>query len=380
MAASDQSPNLSSALQQLVEHQYAEPTKQAVSGYGPRPAAVALTVFLAVSVLLQSEALVEWTRQWEPSARQAVAQGITSGLNQLTSAVGLVWPRRLIDSASSAAAEAVGLKSTDDWGRVEAFAGAEAVGTEAEPLADPLDDIDLPPLPAPESSESEPTAGPPPSNDSLGTVLLAGDSLIAGGLATALSRTLARRGDLRAVHAFRIGSGLSHPELFDWAAEVPPLIAREDPRLVICSLGANDAVAIRDGDKVLRFGDPEWKREYQRRVIALMRALSGQGARVLWLGLPPMRDQRFSRRAEVLNRLFSEAADRVPRVEYLEVGMLLSGPDQQYATFGKRSDGQRAKLRLDDGIHYSPAGARAIARWVMDWVRERFPRQAGKRG
>ena len=121
------------------------------------------------------------------------------------------------------------------------------------------------------------------------------------------------------------------------------------------------------------------RRVYLKRVVSLMRALAAQGSRVLWLGLPPMRDGRLQRRAKVLNRVFAEAADQVPRVEYLEVGMLLSGPDGDFATFGKQGDARRVRLRLDDGVHYSSAGARAIARWVVDWARERFPAGSGRR-
>jgi hypothetical protein len=216
------------------------------------------------------------------------------------------------------------------------------------------------------------------ATDEATTVLLAGDSMIAGGLATTLSRALAARSGIRIVHAFRIGSGLTSPEIFDWSGEVPPLVAREDPRLVVCSLGANDARAMRVGDRVLPFGDPEWRRVYLDHVVALMRAFAAQGARVLWVGLPPMRDQELSRRAQLLNRLFSQAADRVPRVEYLEVSMLVSGPDQGYETFGTLRTGSRVRLRLDDGVHYSRSGSALITRWVMDWVRERMPPRAAR--
>jgi hypothetical protein len=73
-------------------------------------------------------------------------------------------------------------------------------------------------------------------------------------------------------------------------------------------------VSIRDGDRLLDYGEAAWRTEYRRRVIAMMRTLAGERTRVLWLGMPPMRDPRFSERAKQLNRIFLAAAREVPRV------------------------------------------------------------------
>ena len=40
--------------------------------------------------------------------------------------------------------------------------------------------------------------------------------------------------------------------------------------------------------------------------------------------------------------------------------------------FVRGEDGRLVRFRLDDGVHYSPAGARAITRWVVDWIYERY--------
>ena len=356
------SPNLTAALQHLAETAPAPPRR-----HRPREVGVMLVAFSCCALLLESEALLTWVQRFEANDAQARARTALTALSAAAEAVGLTAPRRALLRLGGELAAAVGLGREDPWGRVEQLAAVVE--------APALEEHEAPEAPLPAIPEPEPSAGPkePMKGDTLATVLLTGDSLIAGGLATTLSRTLARRGDLRAVHAFRIGTGLANPDLFDWAAEVPALVAREDPQLVICSLGANDGVALREGERVLAFGDNEWSSVYRQRVVGLMRALAAHGARVLWLGLPPMRDKRLAARAKVLNRIFAQAADQVPRVEYLEVGMLFSDPDGGFATYVKQGDGRRARLRLDDGVHYSPAGARAIARWVMDWVRERFP-------
>jgi hypothetical protein len=359
------SPDLVSALKQL-----SEATPPPERRYRPRDVAVVLAGAAAGLLLLDSEALLAWSERFEVSEAQVRLHAALVALNDGAQTVGLGLPRRALVAVSHSLSDRLEVGSDAvPWGHVESVSMPADGASAAEP-GEPM----APPSPV---VAREQAGGPvaPAAEAALATVLLTGDSLIAGGLATVLTRTLAQRGDLRAVHAFRIGTGLANPEVFDWLEQVPPLVTRENPQLVICSLGANDGVALRDGQRLLAFGDSEWRRVYLKRVIALMRALAAQGARVLWLGLPPMRDARLDRRAQVLNRVVAEAADQVPRVEYLEVGMLLSGVDGGFATFARQGDAHRVRLRLDDGVHYSPAGARAIARWVMDWVRERFPKR-----
>ena len=92
---------------------------------------------------------------------------------------------------------------------------------------------------------------------------------------------------------------------------------------------------------------------------------------MLWLALPPMRDRRLSSRAARLNGLFRVAARRVPRVEVLELDVLVGDGERQYATFVQARDGRLVRYRLDDGVHLAPGGARVVSTWVVDWMRER---------
>jgi hypothetical protein len=196
--------------------------------------------------------------------------------------------------------------------------------------------------------------------------------MIAGSLGASLSRALARDSRLRVVHAFQTATGLSRPDIYDWMKVLPPLLERERPRLIVCSLGANDGTRILDGDRAVDFGEPGWREAYSARVIAMMRTLSSSGTRVLWLGLPPMRSARYSSHAHYLNGIFARAAKKVPGVEFLELRMLVADSAGEYATFVRTADGRLVRFRLDDGVHYSPAGARAITRWVVDWIYERY--------
>jgi hypothetical protein len=83
-----------------------------------------------------------------------------------------------------------------------------------------------------------------------------------------------------------------------------------------------------------------------------------------------MRNAAFSEKARHLNSIFAQAAREVAGVEYLDVEMLV-GRDGEYVTFIRNSEGRFVRVRMEDGVHYAPAGAKLISRWLVDWIHER---------
>ena len=330
--------------------------------YGVGEVGLLLALFAATTLALGSEGLMTWARRMEVGPVQDGWLAVLGPVYRAADAVGLTAPRRAAASASTRAAQLLGA------GQDPLFAEAwKKIGElPIEPLETELGDW---PELGPDLGEAVP-AGPTGER----TVLVIGDSMMAGSLGAALETALARDPRLRVVRAHQIGTGLSRPELFDWMSVITPLLAREKPALVVCSLGANDGQRIRHQGRQLAFGDPEWNAVYRKRVRALMQVLAGSDTRVLWLGLPPMRSEGFSRRVRYLNRIFAATARRQPRVDYMELGMLLTGADDDFATFIRDSDGRLLRVRMEDGVHYSAAGARLVSRWVVDWVYEQIGR------
>lgn len=349
------------SLEQLIGAE-PEPPPAQLRSRRPRDAGMAMLGFALVALAFESEALLSWARRLEPSAPQGVLLSAAEGVHRVSDFLRLTRARQVLSTLSESVGTLAKTKDTAAWGDVTEVTSSEVVDEPAEVL--PLTAAVAPPL-------DEPVVGK--STQALASALLVGDSLIAGSLALSLSNGLGRRGDLRVVRAVQIGTGISAPEVFDWPSAVAELMAKEAPQLVIVSLGANDARAMRVGDEVVPFGAAQWKRVYSARVVALMRALTMGGARVLWIGLPAMRDAAYSRRADVLNQLVAEAADNVARAEFLDVSMLVGAEHRRFATFLPRGDGRLVRVRLDDGVHYAPAGSALVARWVVDWVKERFP-------
>jgi lysophospholipase L1-like esterase len=371
-----------------------------------RDAALALTTAALVAVALDAEGLLAWAQRLEVGGPQSLVLAVLRPVSDATESVGLAAPRRALAGGGARVAALFG--AGEDPVLAEGWVPAEALHASAEPGATlpvtlgptPTDDAaddrvsmvagadealggDDAGAPAAEealdagegatdagAAEAQPGT-PEPALAAAPSFLLLGDSMIAGSLGTSLRAALERGGRFRVAHAYQLGTGLARPDVYDWMKVLPALQERERPRFVVVSLGGNDGTNIRDGDEVVDFGTPRWRQLYGARVEAMMRALATGGTRVLWLGLPPMRDAKLGRRAAYLNAVFAASARRVPRVEFLQLDMLVSPGEGRYATFMQGPDGRLLRYRLDDGVHLAPAGSRAIARWVLDWVRER---------
>lgn len=373
-------------------------------GHSVRDAALALAIAALVAVALDAEGLLAWAQRLEVGRPQSLLLAVLRPVSDATVALRLAAPRRALAHAGSQLAALFGAGEdpvlAEGWVPAEVRPSVTVTSERPEPPP-ALDGPEVPAaglqggpasaLPAtPEAGGDASRAGldlaavpdagvgdaqsPPPPEPAVArapSFLLLGDSMIAGSLGTSLRAALERGGRFRVAHAWQLGTGLARPDVYDWMKVLPALLERERPRFVVVSLGGNDGTNIRDGDEVVDFGTPRWRQLYGARVEAMMRALATEETRVLWLGLPPMRDARLGRRAAYLNAVFAASARRVPRVEFLQLDMLVSPGEGRYATFMQGPDGRLLRYRLDDGVHLAPAGSRAIARWVLDWVRER---------
>ncbi len=335
--------------------------------YRPSETAVVLGAFAATLLAFDSEGLMTWVQRMDVSPAQAAWRSVLGPMNARLDHAGLTAPRRWAIGAGDRLSLALG--SSEDPVLAEGWKAPAAA-----PVLVPLPAAVTEPPEAP--AATLPSPEPPRSGGAdraRVTVLLVGDSMIAGSLGNTVSRALARDSRLHVVGAFQTATGLARPDIYDWGNVLPPLLEREQPALIVCSLGANDATNIREGDRQLEFGEPGWRVAYSARVMAMMGAFSRTGANVLWLGLPPMREARYSAHAAYLNAIFAQAARKTPHVEFLELRMLVSDrASGEYSTFVPGPGGRLIRFRLDDGIHYAPAGASAITRWVVDWIYERY--------
>ena len=233
------------------------------------------------------------------------------------------------------------------------------------------------PLPAVQASSAAATLTPLPQASAARprVVALAGDSVMAVGLAAQLQRDLAPyRDSIVTLKAYRSATGLARPEVFDWHREYPLMLEQRKPDVVIVAIGANDGQGFVDDGKVKAFGSPEWQAVYTRRVEEYLAMLARDGAVVLWLQLPPMKAAKFNARMEAINEIARAAVARQPRAIWWNPMARIADADGQFREFGLRADGQKTvRLREADGIHLSDEGAGLITPDLVRWLHPAAP-------
>jgi hypothetical protein len=198
-------------------------------------------------------------------------------------------------------------------------------------------------------------------------VVLAGDSMMAVGLSSTLLREAPKHKDLVLVKAFKSGTGLARPEVFDWQAEYPAMLAGAKPDVVVVAIGANDGQGFVDGGVTYPFGTAGWKAIYQARVEAYLQMLEADGATVVWLALPPMKSDAYDARAAVVNQIDYAVVKASPRAVWFSTAGLLGDAKGKFQDYGQ-VHGATARLRQEDGIHLSDAGAALVADKLMPWL------------
>ena len=199
-------------------------------------------------------------------------------------------------------------------------------------------------------------------------VALAGDSMMAVGLSEVLLRSAAQNKNLQMVKAFRSGTGLARPEVFDWMTEYPAMIGDTHPDTVIVSIGANDGQDFLEDEKPLKFGSQEWIAVYQQRVQQFLDLLTSQDAHVIWVGLPPMKATGYNARIALINRITYAVVSNNPNAVWWNPALYIGDANGQYRDFAPQPDGKVKRVRATDGIHMSNEGADLLSPTLMTWL------------
>jgi hypothetical protein len=200
-------------------------------------------------------------------------------------------------------------------------------------------------------------------------VIVIGDSLadqLAQGLADAF---VSERPEVAIVKKTRGSSGLVRADFYDWPAQLPTLLEGERMSAIAAMLGTNDRQVLRDDKGAYEIRSDRWRELYVLRIEALVNELKKKGVPVFIVGLPSMRIPRLSADLQYINEILREQALRLGAY-YIDIWDGFVGENEEFALFGPALDGQRRRLRADDGVHFTRAGARKAAHYVeRDLVR-----------
>lgn len=336
--------------------------------------------FLAVTALLESDGLASWANRLDPGPMRSVAAPATAMLVKSLEPLGLStirkqallnlarvgWtddpallakaetPARTMDARTVAACNAPALMT----GKVEAATPANLAKA---PVARPLLAVDVP---GTMQLASLPQLEPGRPR----VVALTGDSMMAVGMSAMLLREAAGDKNLRMVKAFRSGTGLARPEVFNWMDEYPAMLGNEKPDVVIVAIGANDGQGFVVDGKVLAYGSEAWRNVYQARINDFLAMVSADGARVVWVGLPPMREPGYNVRIAAINHLAYTVVSKFPQATWWNPTSYVGDGAGNFREFVTLRNGATLRIRAVDGVHLSDEGAGMLTTVLMKWL------------
>ena len=194
------------------------------------------------------------------------------------------------------------------------------------------------------------------------SVLLAGDSLMQGPAALLVS-SLKDKG-LVPINRSQISTGLAYPEFFDWPNKIIHSIDRENVKLVVVFLGANDTFDMYLGGKTLKVGSPEWLGLYRSRVEKISDHARLRQVPLIWMGLPAMNRSDIQPYVGQMNEIYKSAVESHDGI-YIDSALALGGSQNRYNST-MTHNGKTIKVRSSDGVHFTVEGWSILANTVLN--------------
>lgn len=206
-------------------------------------------------------------------------------------------------------------------------------------------------------------------------LLFAGDSL-AQGMFLSLNGILRRREGVRVTNGTLHATGVTRSDEHDWPSVSRDLVGRHRPNLVIFWVGANDfrPLVVRETRSRHAFGTQAFAEGYGRRVAEMVTHAANAHARVVWFGLPNMRNGQFANAARQLNEIQQAAATAAGAV-WIPTWDATSDEQGRFVSSVAAERGSRG-FRAEDGVHFTDWGYRRIASLFFDEVENIFPELA----
>lgn len=224
-----------------------------------------------------------------------------------------------------------------------------------------------------QSAPREPVADAPPPKPKIEKsptatrLAVFGDSL-AIDFAKALDRFYAEDPNLAVIPMGVGDSGFVRPDFYDWNTVIGEQITQNTFDIAVVILGINDRQTIKVDGNSYKSLTPEWTNIYQQRINTFAAQLRIARKPTIWIGLPPMSKAEYSTALSQISAMYRMAAF-ANGAEYLDIFDRFLDEDGQYSSFGPDLNGQRVRMRKDDGIHFSAAGADKLAFYASQSIK-----------
>lgn len=201
-------------------------------------------------------------------------------------------------------------------------------------------------------------------------VLIVGGSTMVGALGKYLATAFEELGHTVERKA-KSSSGLARPDFYDWPRAGAQAQASFQPDATVVMFGGNDGQGLRMPPEAdvdwIRWHEDGWSEEYARRVTAFADAVAPSGQHVFWLAMPPMRQRKLDERMQRMNAIFEQQMAARANGHLIETHSVLADADGGYAD-SLRISGKNVRVRAQDGMHLSRAGAQVLVEHVVPRV------------
>ncbi|EKS3205394.1 DUF459 domain-containing protein [Campylobacter coli] len=195
--------------------------------------------------------------------------------------------------------------------------------------------------------------------------LFIGDSLMQG-VAIALNRDLIDLG-LKANDLSKQNTGLSYKSYFDWAKATKEAFAKNpNIKYLVVLVGANDPWDIKKGGVYHRFGSDSWIDIYTYRVNEIINIAKQHQAKILWFEVPPVKKDELNKKIQILNKIYSKEILKNKQI-FINTKLFFSVNDE-FSTYIKNENNKSVKMRTDDGIHFTPNGAKEMSKLLLEHI------------
>lgn len=271
--------------------------------------------------------------------------------------------------AGSAAQSPSGLPAEETKENLEAKpARTAALAPATSAVAHPTTPQSAKPAPAPTVAALAPVPAPKPAATAAAaatavrgcSIAVVGDSL-AVGIGVTMEKRIRHYAGANCASLGKVSTGLISKRFFDWEKRLAELVASGKPDAVVVMMGGNDANNAIAGKTA---GSPAWEAAYREKAEHFLRIASAAGVKVLWVGLPVMRDPAYAGRVRAVNAAAKEACAAVPGCTYMEAGAPFAD-DAGHFVQSKDIDGRLVSLRAKDGVHMTMTGYDLLTRQVL---------------
>lgn len=198
--------------------------------------------------------------------------------------------------------------------------------------------------------------------DNARVVLVVGDFL-GGGLADGLKAAYAESPGVRIIDRTNGSSGFVRDDFYDWNAEIGQILDEVDPRIVVVMIGSNDRQQLVVNGQRREPRSEAWTRQYKSRVKNFINAIRERELPLIWTGLPPFKSSSMSSDMLAFNDIYKQMVEDAGG-EFVDIWEGFVDENGNFVFNGPDINGQRVRLRGNDGINLTRAARRKVAYYV----------------